>query len=648
VPLQLPNLDSRTYDDLVAEAKQRVPRYLPEWTDLNDSDPGITLVQLFAWMTEATLYELNQAPNALRLKLLQLLGFETEPAHAAVTQLAFTLTAGTATAIIPKGTRVAASGATMPDGTPVIFETDAAVVAIGAALIAVASMADGVVNRFFDPKQPATPTFTPFASVVTAADAAGLYLGFDASNPFPAVDVDLAFFLSDASGDTPSYACTMGNPPVPPATWVWEYFDPSIDDWRPLKVISEGTSALYRSGHVAFSFPVTPQASSVLLGQSAYWVRARVTNATWEQPPVLTTVTTNTAPATQAQTVTNEIVGGSDGTPSQAFALAHAPVLPNTLQIQVDEGTGDGATVWQLVDDFYGSGSDAKVYTLDATTGQITFPDGQFGSIPLANATNPNNIVALTYRYGGGSAGNVPAGSVSDLQSYVAFVTSVANPADAYGGTDEETQQAATLRAAHAVKSTNRAVTAEDFEALALESPGTQLARAHAMPLYHPDFPGIEVPGCVTVIVVPESNDSTRSPQPNQTTLQLVCAWLDQHRLVTTELHVIGPTYRTLTFSMTVICKNDADLAAVVQAIDGTLRALYDPDNWPWGATAYGAVAFATAMNVPGVVLVTDFTLELDGNPLPNLGDAQIGPAELLWVPQNGIAISPQYQGASS
>jgi hypothetical protein len=665
--LQVPNLDSRTYNDLVAEAKQRIPRYLPEWTNLNDSDPGITLLQLFAWMTEATLYELNQAPEALRLKLLQLLGFEAQPAQPAVTQLAFTLTAGTASTIIPKGTRVAASGATLPDGSPVVFETDSAVVAIGAALLAVASVADGVTKRFFDPTQKPTPTFVPFAPILTPADAAAMYFAFDASKPFPKVDVDLAFFLDDAPGDDPAYACTFDQPPAPPAKWVWEYFDPAFTSWRPAKLIADSTSALYRSGHVVFSFPVAPQASSVLLGLSAYWVRARIVQAQFEAAPVLTQVTTNTAPATQALTVTNEIAGGSDGTPSQAFSLAHAPVLPGTLQLQIDEGIGAGAELWEQVPDFYGSSADAKVYTLNATTGQITFPDGMFGSVPLANPTNQNNIVALSYRYGGGSAGNVAAATITDLQSYVAYVDSVVNPAASFGGADEETPQAASQRAAHAIKSTNRAVTAEDFEALALSTPGVELVRTHALPLFHPDFPGIAVPGCVTVIVVPDSDDPTRPPKPNATTLQLVCAWLDQHRLVTTELHVIGATFRTVTFTMTAVCSNDSDLAAVTQAIDTTLRELYAPVRdvvvgsdsladedddgvnavgWPWGASLIGAVAFAKTMNVPGVRLITDFVITLDGNPLPSLGNADIGPAELLWIPADGISISPQYEGA--
>ena len=56
-------LDDRTFEQLVAEAKRRIPGYTPEWTDLNDSDPGITLVQLFAWLSEMIIWRLNRVPE---------------------------------------------------------------------------------------------------------------------------------------------------------------------------------------------------------------------------------------------------------------------------------------------------------------------------------------------------------------------------------------------------------------------------------------------------------------------------------------------------------------------------------------------------------------------------------------------------------
>lgn len=71
--LPLPNLDSRRYDDLVEELKALIPQWAPHWTNYNPSDPGITLMELLAWATEATLYRLNQTPDQAHWNLIKLL-----------------------------------------------------------------------------------------------------------------------------------------------------------------------------------------------------------------------------------------------------------------------------------------------------------------------------------------------------------------------------------------------------------------------------------------------------------------------------------------------------------------------------------------------------------------------------------------------
>ncbi len=74
MPIPLPNLDDRSYADLMEEMKALIPRYAPEWTDHNESDPGIMLVELFAWLTEAMIYRLNRVPEASEVRFLELLG----------------------------------------------------------------------------------------------------------------------------------------------------------------------------------------------------------------------------------------------------------------------------------------------------------------------------------------------------------------------------------------------------------------------------------------------------------------------------------------------------------------------------------------------------------------------------------------------
>jgi len=103
------NLDDRTFDDIVDEAIRLIPRYCPEWTNHNPSDPGITLIELFAWMTEMVLYRLNQVPEKIYLSLLELMGLSLIPPQSARAVVRFFPVEGYKKSIkIKAGTQIAA------------------------------------------------------------------------------------------------------------------------------------------------------------------------------------------------------------------------------------------------------------------------------------------------------------------------------------------------------------------------------------------------------------------------------------------------------------------------------------------------------------------------------------------------------------
>ena len=83
MPIPEPVFDSRSYRDILNEALARIPVHNPEWTNFNDSDPGITLLQLFAFMSESIIYRANRIPERNRLKYLRLLGVPLRAASAA-------------------------------------------------------------------------------------------------------------------------------------------------------------------------------------------------------------------------------------------------------------------------------------------------------------------------------------------------------------------------------------------------------------------------------------------------------------------------------------------------------------------------------------------------------------------------------------
>src|SRR6202043_1874643 len=108
VTLPAPNLDDRRFQDLVDDAKRLVQQRCPEWTDHNVSDPGVTLIETFAWMTDQVLYRLNRVPERNYIKFLELIGVRLFPPTAARAAITFWLAGPQpATVHIRPGTQVA-------------------------------------------------------------------------------------------------------------------------------------------------------------------------------------------------------------------------------------------------------------------------------------------------------------------------------------------------------------------------------------------------------------------------------------------------------------------------------------------------------------------------------------------------------------
>nr|MBA2540285.1 putative baseplate assembly protein [Deltaproteobacteria bacterium] len=116
-----PKLDDRTFNDIVEEAISMIPRYAPEWTNHNPSDPGITLIELAAWMTDLLIYRLNQVPDKNYVAFLNLLGIKLRAPRAARAVTRFTLVDGAVKQRVPRGSQVSTPQAT--EEHTVTFET---------------------------------------------------------------------------------------------------------------------------------------------------------------------------------------------------------------------------------------------------------------------------------------------------------------------------------------------------------------------------------------------------------------------------------------------------------------------------------------------------------------------------------------------
>src|ERR1700751_2663873 len=121
--LPAPNLDDRRFQNLVDDAKRLVQRRCPEWTDHNVSDPGVTLIETFAYMTDQLLYRLNRVPDRNYIKFLELIGVRLFPPTAASTHGPFWLSAPQETTVsVPVGVEVA-TPSTEAVGSAIAFTT---------------------------------------------------------------------------------------------------------------------------------------------------------------------------------------------------------------------------------------------------------------------------------------------------------------------------------------------------------------------------------------------------------------------------------------------------------------------------------------------------------------------------------------------
>jgi predicted phage baseplate assembly protein len=672
MPLEAPKLDTRTFESLLSEARLRIPRYTPEWTDFNDSDPGMTLVQLFAWLTEMTLFELNRVPELTRVNFLKLIGRDLRPAQPATAQLTFTVQDGASQIDpVPRGTQV--MGMPADGSAPLIFETTEGLDLIRPKLDRI-RVFDG--SNYLDAQR----AFPAFGWVPQIGNA--LYLGFAAppnasppGAPFPQ-QMRFRIVLAQTS-DTPAPVSSrdLRQPARPPAQLVWEYNASAspAPRWIRLDTAEDTSVAFTRDGDIIVEGPPATIPPSVAAGviDARYWLRCRLASGGYPAglPPQIDQILPNTIRAENLSTIRDEVVGISEGYRGQVFKLNSRPVQPGSLELTV-AGADEQPEPWLPQPDFFRSGPDDRHYTFSEATGEITFGNGSQGRIPNAGA----EIVAQRYRFGGGTAGNLPAGSINALLTPITGVSEVTNNFPAVGGAGEESVDDAEKEAPRFLRSRNRAVTAEDFALIAREAGG--VAKATAIELAHPDFPGVEIPGAVQVVIVPLSGDiHDRSPMPSPDQLRSVCEYLDRFRLITTELTVTGPVYKAVSVQARIETRRYASLDQVERDVRDAIDEYLDPlgrtyrrtepsrtdlaaprpgqvvapqtddaePGWLFGKELYRSSLFGVILQLPDVVAVSDLRLLIDNKPMTDLDrPISVKRNELVFsTGDHGITVQP-------
>ena len=642
--LPAPNLDDvRFQRDLVDEARRRIIRYCPEWTDYNLSDPGITLIELFAWMTEMIVYRLNQVPEKNYIKFMELLGMQLQPASSARTDLTFWLSVSLPIApdnhepvVVPQGTEVTTRA--QGEEGEIIFTTDRMLTIVPPRLNQVRRQDE--FHKDYLPRF-GMETFYAF-SQPKPKPGDTFYLGFDEERNISGHILQLTFECDQTQAvgikreDPPwVWECSMGN-------GVWEEVPPST---RPGERDTTGGLNNPR-GSLVLYLPLGLK-PDLVNGRSAFWIRCRLEQRRPEQrmysesPRVLDVTALSlgaTVPATHAVIVENEILGRSNGEPGQIFKLEQTPVLAlrPSETVEVEEKR-HGETVfapWQPVADFSRSDRYDRHFCLDTASGEISFgpgvrqPDGtvrQYGRIPEANSM----IRFSRYRYGGGTRGNVPADSLQGLTTALAYVARVTNLRRAAGGQDPEDMEELKARTRRELRAQLRAVTAEDYEDLAKKATRS-IARVKC------NIPqgsnGRLPPGMIEILVVPAVADSIWAGdltklEVDEGLTRTIENFLDKYRLLTTTLQIKEPRYIGLKVTAEIVPAEYSQPEEVKARVVESLRKFLTPlaiggeqegldelmgaewAGWPFGRDLYLAEIYSLIQRVPGVKHVLDVQL---------------------------------------
>lgn len=302
-------------------------------------------------------------------------------------------------------------------------------------------------------------------------------------------------------------------------------------------------------------------------------------------------------PVEEGRLVREEILGTSDGTPNQRFPLAHTGLILRSLgqgqAIQRDilllTDLQDILEEWTLQESLAFNREGQKDFMVEIDEddrASVLFGDGAFGAIPPKDA-----VIKATYRVGGGLHGNVAPQMIQtiiDAPELVVRGAQITNPRPATGGAERESIAHAVTHAPSVFRSLKRAVTAEDYEALALDFKGVGKVRAVSTNW-----------NTVKLIVAPQGGG-----QVSDVLRANLLAYFEDKRPVSTMIDIADADYVKIYVTAKIGVTRyyaSADVTERVQQAAGLLLAF---DNVDFGQTIYLSKFYEAIEAINGVDFV--------------------------------------------
>lgn len=635
-----PRLFADGPEEIRAAVAARITSYVPEWTDRTAADAGVALVRAHGTLGAAVTRRLNRLPRRLALAQVELAGVRARPGTPATATLALQVAerAPTAVDVSAGSVMVTAAGTTGP-----VLETTHGCTALPGAVGAVAVLADG----WLMVETPDTlGGLAPFGRKRRAP--AELWVGIATPVP-PSGLLSLAFRQAPREG-RPSAARSASAVPEPAPAVRWEAL--TAGGPAELAVERDGTRGMTRDGVLVVRAETpaswTPRTLPGRDGDAPLvWLRARLTTGTFPAEPRLSAVTLNGVAALARRTIRQEVAEPIERGPSTGpfggrsrYRLSQVPVVPGTVRVEVADtardplGTeSDVATAWEEVPTLAGVSPDRPAFTLDPAAGILTFGDGLQGRAVPAGF---RNVVALEYATGGGRAGLPRPGEVLAPERNLPGVTGAVVLAITTGA-DAEVPGDLLRRGGAFIRSRQRAVAPADYAALATNTPGVEVARAHCLPARDARLGGGTVPGSVTVVVLPVA-DGSHPATPTTETLAAVADHLaNTTGILGASVVTVAPAFREVSVNALLMAAPGTDPARLESAVRDRIDEWLSPTTggdgtgWPFGGTVrWDALVRVLVGDVEGLEAVARLSFRVGGRLLAPCTDVPLAPDELV------------------
>ncbi len=577
-------LDDKEFKDFMEEAKAKLPSLSPEWTDYNITDPGITILEILAWLQDINIYKLSRITEKHLIKYLKLLNSLPEPVKPASTFIVFNLK-GKEIKKLPKNKDI--KGRFL--GKSLNFKTKEEITIQPSEIKKLLfSNERGLIQYEIGKNNPVPEYFYIFGE--EAKRNSIFYIGFD--EPLKEkFSIGVKLFeenlIEVGKHNRESFEF------YPDVDLEWSYWNG--DSWEIITPEMDTTRKFYKSGIITFDISKKPEMKPKKITLNSkeqyYFLKCKLKKPGYELSPQIKAFLLNAVEVVQIETI-SEHLGKSNGFPYQKFKLSKKPVTKDRVIIKID------GEKWEETTDLSYHNHKDKVFEIDRNNGIIIFGDNINGKVPPAESE-----INVTYCVSEGKEGNINAEidwdiDIDGIDIYNLF------PAE--NGKDPESVEEAFIKVKKDLQTPYQCVTSQDFEYVAVNTPDLRVARAKAYQVQNKNS--------VNIIVVPFS--FKKKPVPSKNFLKAVCLHIDKHRLITTEINVIPPEYVEISTSANIKIKNDFNPEKVIKNIQERMEQFFHPvfgwkdgKGWDFGHPVYLSDVYEQIEKIDGVDCI--FNLQL-------------------------------------